>query len=615
MKHFYLILLCLSSSIGFAQIPSGYYDYATGTGYTLKTQLKKIIDNVDDAEISNTIEEEHQDQGYNSMDGFIASYDKDNYYEVGSNTILDIYSENPNGPDPYNYTPVSDECGNYTSEGDCYNKEHVIPKSVFNDATPMYSDAHELLPTDGRVNGFRSNLPFGVVDDNQLVNQSGITNPTQNGSKVGNNLNSGYSAGYTGVVFEPIDEFKGDVARIYFYFATRYENQVSAWSSFDMFNGSSDQVFTNTFLSILMTWHLNDPVSQKEIDRNNNIFYNHQNNRNPYIDFPEFVEQIWNPTPDIESPTNPTNLIASNPADNSIDLSWTPSTDNISVTSYDIYIGSVFAFNTSNTSTTATGLIAATNYCFTIKAKDAAGNESGFSNEDCETTTNNGTVNTDCLAETFENLGTSAGSYANVNWIGDDGGNWNATDARTDRNLNTRAITIRNGALTLPTTSGGIGTLTVTTQREFTGTDGTFNVSVNGTMVGTIAYSDTEQTITIPNINIENNISVVIDGNSTSSNRVKFDDLYYTCFTALSVDEFNLTEIKLHPNPVKQYLTVDLKSDSNTTIEIYDILGKHVFTSILNKTSTINLQALRAGIYIVKITQNNATISKKLVKQ
>jgi hypothetical protein len=60
---------------------------------------------------------------------------------------------------------------------------------------------------------------------------------------------------------------------------------------------------------------------------------------------------------------------------------------------------------------------------------------------------------------------------------------------------------------------------------------------------------------------------------------------------------------------------VDLKSDSNTTIEIYDILGKHVFTSILNKTSTINLQALRAGIYIVKITQNNATISKKLVKQ
>ena len=73
----------------------------------------------------------------------------------------------------------------------------------------MYSDAHHLLPTDGRVNGFRSNYPFGKVNDAQLVSQNGITNPTLNGSKLGNNLDSGYSAGYTGIVFEPIDEFKG----------------------------------------------------------------------------------------------------------------------------------------------------------------------------------------------------------------------------------------------------------------------------------------------------------------------------------------------------------------------------------------------------------------------
>ncbi|MFK7832574.1 MAG: endonuclease [Winogradskyella sp.] len=614
MKKIYILLFFISS-FGFAQIPAGYYDYATGSGYELKTQLKKIIDNTDDAEISNAVEEQHQDQGYNAMDGFIASYDRDNYYEAGSNTILDMYSENPTGSDPYTYTPVSDECGNYSSEGDCYNKEHVIPASVFNDATPMYSDAHELIPSDGRVNGFRSNFPFGVVDNSQLVNQSGISNPTQNGSKVGNNLNSGYSAGYTGVVFEPIDEFKGDIARIYFYFATRYEDQVSAWSGFDMFNGSNDQVFTNTFLSILLTWHLNDPVSQKEIDRNNNIFYNHQNNRNPFIDFPEYVSLIWNPNPDTEAPSNPTNLIASNPTDNSIDLSWTASTDNVAVLSYDVYIDNTFSFNTANTNATATGLNAATAYCFTIKAKDAAGNDSDFSNQSCETTTNNGTVGSDCLTETFENLGTSSGSYANVNWTGDDGGNWSATDSRTDQSLNNRAITVRNGALTLPTTSGGIGTLTVTTQRVFGGSSGTFNINVNGTVVGTIDYSDTAQTVTIPNINIENTVSVIIEGNSVTSNRVMFDDLSYTCYTALSVEEFNTNSVGLHPNPVKNNLTIDLKSSLKTDIEIYDILGKRVYKNTITETSHVDLQDLKAGIYIIKLTQNNATISKKLLKQ
>ncbi|MCB0470913.1 MAG: endonuclease, partial [Flavobacteriaceae bacterium] len=318
MKHLYVIALSLVSFLAFAQIPAGYYSSATGTGYTLKTQLHNIIDN-------------HNDQGYDAMDGFIASYDLDNYYEVGSNTILDVYSENPSGNDPYTFSPVGDECGNYNSEGDCYNKEHVIPQSAFNDAYPMRSDAHQLLPTDGRVNGFRSNYPFGHVNDSQLVSQSGISNPTQNGSKLGNNLNSGYSAGYTGVVFEPIDEFKGDIARIYFYFVTRYEDQVDNWSAYAMFDGSNDKAIADPFLNILMTWHQMDPVSQKEIDRNNNIYYHHQGNRNPFVDHPEYVALIWNTTPDTETPSTPTSLVASNPSNTTIDLDWTASTDNIGV--------------------------------------------------------------------------------------------------------------------------------------------------------------------------------------------------------------------------------------------------------------------------------------------
>jgi len=295
MKPLFSFLLLLASIWMTAQIPAGYYNSATGTGYTLKTQLFNIINN-------------HNDQGYNAIDNFFPVADLDTYYE-NDGTILDPYSENPSGSDPYNYYPNSDECGNYSGEGDCFNKEHVIPQSYFNQATPMRGDAHHLLPTDGRVNGFRSNYPFGVVGSN-LVSQSGISNPTQNGSKLGNNINTGYAAGYTGIVFEPIDEFKGDIARIIFYFATRYQSQMPGFYTSsnatsvpakNMFDGTSAQTISTTFLNIFYQWHIQDPVSQKEIDRNNAV-YNYQNNRNPYVDHPEWVAVVWGSALSVSAP-------------------------------------------------------------------------------------------------------------------------------------------------------------------------------------------------------------------------------------------------------------------------------------------------------------------------
>src|SRR5690606_6254227 len=118
----------------------------------------------------------------------------------------------------------------------------------------------------------------------------------------------------------------------------------------------------------------------------NKAAYRFQGNANPFVDHPEYANMIWNPNPDTEAPTAPTNLVASNPTDNSVFLTWTAATDNTGVTSYDVYVDGTNTFNTSTTSFTATGLMAATEYCFTIKAKDAAGNESGFSNQACETT-------------------------------------------------------------------------------------------------------------------------------------------------------------------------------------------------------------------------------------
>ena len=294
MKKQYLLTFLLCSLIGFAQIPANYYTTATGTGLTLKTNLKKIIDNVSDGIPSEHL---HSDQGYPALwTLYTHTAFRDNYYE-NDGSLLDIYSENPSGADPYIYANTSQQCGTYSSEGDCYNREHLIPQSYFDGyaTNPMKNDPFFVVPSDGKVNGDRNNLPFGEVGT--------ATYTSQNGSKRGNGLNSGYALGYSGVVFEPIDEFKGDVARAFFYFATRYESDMtnfynaanaSTCQAKNMFDGSTGRVFANPFLDILVQWHINDPVSAKEIAINNDIYYNHQSNRNPYIDHPEYVGTIWN---------------------------------------------------------------------------------------------------------------------------------------------------------------------------------------------------------------------------------------------------------------------------------------------------------------------------------
>ena len=294
MKKNYFLTILLISVSGIAQIPLNYYSSATGTGYALKTQLKTIITNG------------HVDKGYGSgtnqtNNGLWSAYgttDRDNGigYE-NDNTIVDIYSENPTGVDSYNFNfntasgGNNGQCGNYTGEGNCYNREHLIPQSYFGSSGIMRNDVQHIYPTDGKVNAIHSDFAFGKVDVPSVV--------SLNGSKLGSALNSGYSAGFTGTVFEPIDEFKGDVARVYFYFATRYEDQMATfYTNYPtpdcrvMFDGTANQVFSPTFLNILLTWNAQDPVSTKEVLRNN-ASYIHQGNRNPYIDNNSYLTTIW----------------------------------------------------------------------------------------------------------------------------------------------------------------------------------------------------------------------------------------------------------------------------------------------------------------------------------
>jgi endonuclease I len=261
-------------------IPPGYYNNATGTGYVLKTQLSTIITN------------NYIDRGYGGLYTTYLTSDVDLYYE-NNGTMLDMYTENPTGTEcEFVYGGGLQDDGTLgNNECERYNREHTVPQSYFgNGVQPMYSDAHFVLPTDKHVNAQRGDLPFGKVN---VANWTSI-----NGSKRGSNLNSGYSAGFTGTVFEPIDEFKGDFARLLFYFATRYESQLgdfyTASSSLAkvMFDGTTNHTFSPTFLNILLTWNQQDPVSQKEINRNDAI-YARQSNRNPYIDNNSYVTAIW----------------------------------------------------------------------------------------------------------------------------------------------------------------------------------------------------------------------------------------------------------------------------------------------------------------------------------
>lgn len=592
-------LLLFIFSFTFAQCPTNlttYYASATGTGASLKTQLYNIIKG-------------HTDQGYNGLYSTYTTSDIDHFYE-NDGTIMDMYSERPTAADPYNFSSGSTQrCGNYSAEGDCYNREHIIPQSVFSSNAPMVSDAHFITPTDGKVNGMRSNYPHGNVATASWT--------SLNGGKLGSSAISGY----TGTVFEPINEFKGDIARMYFYFVTRYENTVAGYS-YAAFSGNSYPAIDSAFLSMLITWHNNDPVSAFEIARNNAICAR-QGNRNPYIDHPEWVASVWGAGgcgTDIQAPSTPTNLTVGTITATTITLSWSASTDNVAVTNYDIYVDGVkYASSGGATSITINGLNPSTTYAIYVVAKDCPGNNSIASTTVNPTTSasTGGSCTGTSTTENFESIVVVANTYtATQTWTNPTNNiSWTATDARTDQTINGKAITIRNGTLTSGTITNGIGDLTVTTQLKFTGSAGTFNLKVNGNSVGTIPYSATATTTTISGINISGNIVISIDNNSTATNRVAFDDLSWTCYdNTLATTLINENNFKIYPNPSNGNFKIEF-SDLNEeyNIEVITILGQKVFEKNNFNSREININNLSKGVYLVKISKDSNSVYKKII--
>lgn len=263
MKKIYVFIALLMAVVTLVAQPQGYYNGTDGlTGDELKAALHNIIKN--DNHVS-----------YNGMWTAYQTTDK----RPGTNYVWDIYSDVPNGTPPYLFTFSTDQCGSYQGEGDCYNREHLWAQAWTNNDGTHKTDLHHVYPTDGFVNGKRSDYAFGEVRN--------ATWTSENGSKLG----SCRTSGFNGTVFEPIDEYKGDIARALMYVSVRYYQEDSDWDNSDMTNKS---VIKDWAMTMLLRWHENDPVSEKEINRNNAV-YGKQNNRNPFVDNPEFAEMIWDP--------------------------------------------------------------------------------------------------------------------------------------------------------------------------------------------------------------------------------------------------------------------------------------------------------------------------------
>ena len=237
-----------------AEIPAGYYSRLEGkSGAALKTAVFDVIN-------------PHTP---------VSSYSNlPRYFER-----TDVYPESKQWWDMYSNVQ------RFAPSFSGLNREHAFPKSWWTldgsvEYTPAYVDLNHLYPADGPANQAKSNYPLGVTAANPKFD-NGV-------SKIGYPV-SGQGGGAQ-YVYEPADEYKGDFARAYFYMVTCYQNLT--WNSTWMLQQNEYPTLNSWAVELLLKWHREDPVSQKEVDRNE-IVSEYQNNRNPYIDFPDLAEYIW----------------------------------------------------------------------------------------------------------------------------------------------------------------------------------------------------------------------------------------------------------------------------------------------------------------------------------
>ena len=258
------MLLCLTVIGAYAQAPNGsgtYYQAADGKkGEALKTAMYNIIKLSTPAPVS--------------YSGLWTAYEKTDKRSDGY--LRDWYSNSTN------YVIGGSKQGaSYNKEGDSYNREHLVPQSWFGSGLPK-SDVIQVVPVDGYVNNMRSNNVLAEVETATYSSNNGYCK-----------LGTCKTPGGSGTVFEPNDEVKGDIARIYFYMATSYQNSITGWGG-GIFTGTYYQPFAQWYLDMLMRWSKADPVDDVEIARNNAVYSDtNQKNRNPFVDYPGLEDYIW----------------------------------------------------------------------------------------------------------------------------------------------------------------------------------------------------------------------------------------------------------------------------------------------------------------------------------
>lgn len=258
-----------------AQGPGSYYDNIdkNATGAALQQELTALISKhkmLTYADLWTAFQT--TDEGLDRVDGCPA------------NLIDDIYSDTC-------WTAVTEQCGNYKKEGDCYNREHSWPKSWWNGSAsvPAYTDLNHMRPTDGYDNNRRANFPFGYVDPNVAPAWT-----TSNGCKLGPCVAAPGSSQPVPATscWEESDELKGEMARVYLYMETSYADIFTCCDT----DGTVGAKMKPWLLETMLDWHARFPVSAAEAGRNDRVFQV-QGNRNPFIDFPQWVDKIWGPAP------------------------------------------------------------------------------------------------------------------------------------------------------------------------------------------------------------------------------------------------------------------------------------------------------------------------------
>ena len=282
MKLLFITIFMLSGAVGcWAQGPNDsgeYYKAADGKkGAALKTALCGVIYNRDE-------EGADLNAAYKALWTHFQTTDKQT-----DGSVWDMYSNMR----AMTFGDDQDKGSGGNKEGEYYNREHSFPNSWFGGKVmPMYTDLHHMYPTDKLVNNKRANYPFGET-----------SNPTYKSANDFSKLGPCNYPGYTGTVFEPNDEYKGDFARTFFYMVTCYEEKIIDWyqnypESQPTLDGNAYPGLSAWQLEMLMKWAKNDPVSKKETNRNKAV-YGIQKNRNPFIDYPGLEEYIWGEKMDV----------------------------------------------------------------------------------------------------------------------------------------------------------------------------------------------------------------------------------------------------------------------------------------------------------------------------